>query len=126
YDDVLLDVYDFLAERIALAEAAGIPRARILVDPGIGFGKTVAHNLALIRGLSLLHGLGCVILLGVSRKRFIGTVGAAPDTDDRLPGTLAVTMAALAQGVQLHRVHDIAETRQAVRLWAAATGGDRQ
>ncbi|MDZ4136715.1 MAG: dihydropteroate synthase, partial [Paracoccaceae bacterium] len=68
YDDVLLDVYDFLAERVALAEAAGIARDQIMVDPGIGFGKTLTHNLALIRGLSLFHGLGCPILLGVSRK----------------------------------------------------------
>ena len=78
YDDVLLDVFDILEARVAAAEAAGIPRARILVDPGIGFGKTVAHNLALIRGLALLHGLGCAILFGASRKRFIGTIGGAP------------------------------------------------
>ncbi|MEZ5794545.1 dihydropteroate synthase [Albidovulum sp.] len=127
YDDVLLDVYDFLAERVARAEAAGIARARIVVDPGIGFGKTVAHNLALLRGLALFHGLGCVVLLGASRKRFIGTLGggaADADADRRLPGTIAVTLAAIAQGVQLHRVHDIVELAQAVRLWRATTLGD--
>ena len=75
YDDVLLDVFDFLEARVAAAEAAGIARTRILVDPGIGFGKTVAHNLALIRGLALFHGLGCGILFGASRKRFIGAIG---------------------------------------------------
>ncbi len=77
YDDVLLEVYDWLAARIAAAEAAGIARSRIMVDPGIGFGKTQAHNLALLRGLSLLHGLGCPVLLGASRKRFIGAIGGA-------------------------------------------------
>ncbi|MCO8146235.1 dihydropteroate synthase [Rhodovulum tesquicola] len=116
YDDVLLDVYDFLAARIAAAEEAGIPRARIVVDPGIGFGKTVAHNLALIRGLSLFHGLGCPILLGASRKRFIGALGGAERADRRGPGSLAVALAGIAQGVQILRVHDVAETRQAMRL----------
>lgn len=119
YDDVLLDVLDFLDARIAAAEAAGIPRTRLLVDPGIGFGKTVAHNLALIRGLSLLHDTGCAILFGASRKRFIGTLGEAPDPDDRLPGSLAVALEALRQGAQVLRVHDVKETRQAVALWSA-------
>jgi dihydropteroate synthase len=124
YADVLLDVYDFLSERIDTAEAMGIPRARIVVDPGIGFGKTTAHNLQLIRGLSLFHGLGCAILLGASRKRFIGTVGRAETADDRAPGTLAVTLAAVAQGVQLHRVHDTHHLKQGLRLWQAATIGE--
>ncbi|OYX45318.1 MAG: dihydropteroate synthase [Rhodobacterales bacterium 32-67-9] len=129
YDDVLLDVYDFLAARITAAEVAGISRDRIVVDPGIGFGKTVAHNLALIRGLSLFHGLGCAVLLGASRKRFIGTLGggtAAGQADRRGPGTIAVTLAGLAQGVQIHRVHDIVEARQALRLWQAATLGEEE
>ncbi|MGB3317202.1 MAG: dihydropteroate synthase [Albidovulum sp.] len=124
YDDVLLDVYDYLEGRIAVAEAAGIARERIIVDPGIGFGKTDGHNLALIRGLSLFHGLGCAILLGASRKRFIGTIGRADAADDRIPGTLAVTLAGIAQGVQLHRVHDMAEAKQALRLWQAVTLGE--
>ncbi|MGP9805793.1 dihydropteroate synthase [Paracoccus sp. NSM] len=119
YGDVLLDVYDTLAARIARAEAAGIPRARIVVDPGIGFGKTEAHNLAILRRISLYHGLGCPILLGVSRKRFIGRIGGAARAEDRGPGTLALTMMALEQGVQLHRVHDVADHVQALRLWAA-------
>ncbi|WP_372840083.1 dihydropteroate synthase [Phaeovulum sp.] len=119
YANVLLDVYDFLEARLAQAEAAGIARARVLVDPGIGFGKTEAHNLALLRGLALLHGLGCPILLGASRKRFIGRIGGAERADARGPGTLAVTLAAAAQGVQLHRVHDVAEVAQGLRLWRA-------
>lgn len=124
YDDVLLDVYDFLDERLREAEAIGIPRARLLLDPGIGFGKTLDHNLALLRGLSLFHGLGCGILLGVSRKRFIGTIGGAEAAADRGPGTIAVTLAAIAQGIQWHRVHDVAQTRQAMRLWMAVAGAE--
>lgn len=122
YDDVLLDVYDWLEERIAVAEGLGIPRARIIVDPGIGFGKTTEHCLTLLRGLSLFHGLGCAILLGASRKRFIGAVTGERRLGQRSPGTIAVTLAGLAQGVQIHRVHDTEETRQALRLWQAVRG----
>jgi dihydropteroate synthase len=124
YDDVLLDVYDFLKTRIAVAEAAGIPRARIMVDPGIGFGKTAAHNLTLIRGLSLFHDLGVPVLLGASRKRFIGTIGGEDQADRRMPGSVAVALAGVAQGAQMLRVHDVAETRQALRLWQAVNGVD--
>jgi dihydropteroate synthase len=122
YNDVILDVFDYLAGRIDIAIAAGIDRENIIVDPGIGFGKTSDHNLALLRSLSVFHGLGCPILLGASRKRFIGTIGNAQDPADRVAGSVAVTLAGLAQGVQIHRVHDVFENRQAVSLWAAATG----
>ncbi|MDO5529899.1 MAG: dihydropteroate synthase [Paracoccus sp. (in: a-proteobacteria)] len=121
YDDVLLDVYDALAGRIARAEAAGISRARIVIDPGIGFGKTEAHNLAIIRRLSLFHSLGCALLLGVSRKRFIGRIGGEADPLRRGAGTVAVTLAGAAQGAQIHRVHDAGEIVQALRLWRAVT-----
>ncbi|MBA4351540.1 MAG: dihydropteroate synthase [Rhodobacter sp.] len=124
YEDVLLDVFDFLNARIAMAEAAGIPRARIMVDPGIGFGKTAAHNLALIRGLSLFHDLGVPVLLGASRKRFIGTIGREDVAEARMPGSVAVALAGVAQGAQMLRVHDVAETRQALRLWQAVNGVD--
>ena len=124
YDDVLLDVYDFLDDHLAWAEARGIARTRVMVDPGIGFGKTLAHNLALIRGLSLFHSLGCPILLGVSRKKFIGTLAAEPDPARRAPGSVAVALAGVAQGAQVLRVHDVWETRQALTLWQAATLGD--
>lgn len=117
YGDVLLDVYDALATRLARAEALGIDRARIVLDPGIGFGKTLEHNLALLRGLSLFHGLGCALLLGTSRKRFIGTIGRAEAADARAPGSIVTALAGVAQGVQITRVHDVAETRQALRLW---------
>ena len=121
YGDVLLDVYDALAERIARAASAGIPAARIVIDPGIGFGKTEAHNLAILQRISLFHGLGCAVLLGVSRKRFIGSIGGAGAATDRFAGTLAVTLAGIAQGIQIHRVHDVAQTRQGIALWRAVT-----
>lgn len=123
YDDVLLDVYDTLAAHVATALAAGISRDKIVVDPGIGFGKTLAHNLTLLSGLSLFHGLGCAILLGASRKRFIGTLGGGEQARDRAPGSVGVALAAVAQGVQILRVHDMADTRQALTLWRAAVNG---
>lgn len=124
YDDVLLDVYDALAARVAEAEAAGIARANIAIDPGIGFGKTLTHNLALLRRLSLFHDLGLPVLLGASRKRFIGTIGAEAEAARRMPGSLAVALWGVAQGVQMIRVHDVAETRQALSLWQAAAKGE--
>ncbi len=123
YEDVLLDVFDWLAARIAAAEAAGIPRDRIVADPGIGFGKTVAHNLALVRGLALFHGLGVPVLLGASRKGFIGKLGGEPEAGRRAPGSIAVALAGAARGAQILRVHDVAETAQALRLWQAVHHG---
>lgn len=119
YDNVLLDVYDFLEAQIAHLEGLGLNRDLIVVDPGIGFGKSEAHNLTLLRNLSLFHGLGCPVLLGVSRKGFIGSIGQEPRKTARAPGSIAVAMAGLSQGVQVIRVHDVAETAQALRLWAA-------
>ncbi|MDH3665487.1 MAG: dihydropteroate synthase [Paracoccaceae bacterium] len=119
YGDVLLDVYDFLELRIAAAEAEGVAPGRIVIDPGIGFGKTLDHNLALIRRLSLFHGLGCPILLGVSRKRFIGTLSGADQARERVHGSIAAGLAGLDQGAQILRVHDVAETRQAIDVWRA-------
>ncbi|MGR3393857.1 MULTISPECIES: dihydropteroate synthase [Rhodobacterales] len=125
YDDVLLDVYDFLAAQIAMIEALGLSRDKIVVDPGIGFGKTQAHNLALLNGLALFHGLRCPILLGASRKGFIGRLGEAPDPKDRAPGSIAVALAGISQGAQIVRVHDVAATRQALALWQAVEQGGR-
>ncbi len=122
YDDVLLDVYDHLEERLAFAEAQGIPRARVLVDPGLGFGKTLQHNVTLLARLSLYHGLGCAILLGASRKGFVGTIGGAKEARARMPGSVAVALHAVRQGVQVLRVHDVDETRQALSLLLAVTG----
>ena len=126
YDNVTLDVFDWLAQRVAVAEAAGIARNRIIVDPGIGFGKTVEHNLQLLRDLAVFHMLGCQILLGASRKRFIGVIGGGEDPPDRVAGSIAVALWAVAQGVQILRVHDVAETRQALSLQAAITTGTGQ
>lgn len=123
YDDVLLEVYDYLQDRIEAAERAGIARDRIVADPGIGFGKTLDHNLALLAGLGIFHGLGVPILLGASRKRIIGSLIGKTDPAQRLPGSLAVALAGAAQGVQILRVHDVAETRQALDVWRAATLG---
>ena len=117
YDDVLADVFLWLEERIAAAEAAGISRERILVDPGIGFGKTVAHNLALLNGLALFHGLGCGVVVGSSRKRMIGALANEAPADKRLAGSIALALKAAEQGAQILRVHDVPETVQALKVW---------
>ena len=114
---VLFEVYDWLAARIEAAVAAGIDRTRIIVDPGIGFGKTVQHNLQLLNGLSLFHGLGCPIMLGASRKRMIGALSGEAPAEQRLAGSIALALKAADQGVQLLRVHDVPETVQALRVW---------
>ena len=117
YANVLLDIYDWLEARIEACVAGGIARDAIIIDPGIGFGKTLRHNLELLNGLSIFHGLGCPLLLGASRKRFIGALSREDPVEQRLPGSLAVAVVALSQGVQLLRVHDVVETVQAVRVW---------
>ena len=123
YENVLLDVYDTLEERIAACEKAGIGRERIIVDPGIGFGKTVDHNLTLLGGMGIFHGLGTAVALGASRKSFIGTLTGAVDPVERMPGSLAAAMVAVLNGVQILRVHDVAATRQALSLFEAAVTG---
>ena len=123
YDDVVLDVWDFLSDRIAACEAAGIARARIIVDPGIGFGKTLHHNLALMHALAILHSLGTPVLLGASRKSFLvklmKEVGAAAPVD-RVPGSVAAALLGASQGAQILRVHDVAATRQALAVQQTA------
>jgi dihydropteroate synthase len=123
YDDCLLDVCDWLASRIAACEAAGIARSRLVVDPGIGFGKNLTHNLELLAGLTLLHGLGMPLLLGASRKSFIGTLSGVKTARERVPGSIAAALQGAAQGVQILRVHDVAETRQALTVWEAMRRG---
>lgn len=123
YVDVVLDVFDHLERRIQACEAAGIPRARIVVDPGIGFGKRLRHNVAVMAGLSLYHGLGVPLLLGASRKKMIGELCDVPKPADRIPGSLATVLAGAAQGVQIVRVHDVAATRQALLVWLASVIG---
>ena len=117
YDDALIEIYDWLADRVAFAEAAGIARSRIIVDPGIGFGKTLRHNLQLLNGLALFHGLGCPILLGASRKRIIGALSNEAAVGERLGGSVALALHGAQMGVQLLRVHDVPDTLQAIRVW---------
>ncbi|WP_072387351.1 dihydropteroate synthase [Hyphomicrobium sp. CS1BSMeth3] len=124
YDDCLLDVCDWLEARLAACEAAGIPRDRLIIDPGIGFGKTLAHNLELLAGLTLLHGLGVPVLLGASRKSFIGMLTGEKDARHRVPGSIAAALAGASQGAQILRVHDVAETRQALTVWEAMRRGE--
>ena len=122
YDDVVLDVADYLRGRVAACDAAGIAPAQMAVDPDIGFGKTVEHNLALLAHLTLLHGLGLPLALGVSRKRFIGRLSRGEGAAGRLAGSLALGVEAWNQGTHILRVHDVAETAQARALWASLRG----
>lgn len=117
YGDVLVEVYEWLEERIAVCESAGVARARILIDPGFGFGKAVAHNLELMNGLALFHSLGCPIVVGASRKRTIGALSNEAPPGQRLGGSLAFALKAVEQGAQLLRVHDVFETVQALKVW---------
>lgn len=117
YRDVLTEVFDWLEARIAVAVAAGVDRSRIIVDPGIGFGKSLSENLALINGIAILHGLGCPIMLGASRKRMIGALDNEAPVAARLGGSLALALKGAEAGVQLLRVHDVAATVQALKVW---------
>ena len=117
YKDVVYDVFDWLEQRISTVEAGGISRDKILVDPGIGFGKSLAENLAIINNLTVYHGLGCAILFGASRKRLIGALSNEADAGSRLGGSIFVAMKAVEQGAHIVRVHDVAETVQAIKVW---------
>ena len=123
YADVALDVARFLRDRVETLERLGIPRGRIAVDPGIGFGKTVAHNLTLLERLPLLAGLGCRILVGASRKGFIGRLSGEATAGRRAAGSVAAALAATVRGASILRVHDVAETVQALKVWAACETG---
>jgi len=117
YDDVLVEVYLWIEERIGAAVEAGVRRQHILVDPGFGFGKNVGHNLELMNGLALFHSLGCPLVVGASRKRTIGALSNEARADKRLAGSIAFAMKAVEQGAQILRVHDVFETVQALRIW---------
>ena len=128
YHDVLFDVYDWLEERVATLIDAGIARDRLLIDPGIGFGKSLADNLTLVNNLSLFHGIGCPLLFGASRKRMIGALSNEAVADARLGGSIFLAMKAVEQGAHIVRVHDVPETVQAIHVWrglrdAALTAG---
>ncbi|HRD75639.1 MAG TPA: dihydropteroate synthase [Hyphomicrobiaceae bacterium] len=123
YADVVLDVFAALEERVEACVRAGIPRQKLIADPGIGFGKTLEHNLQLLASLTLFHALGTGLLVGASRKSFIGALTGAVDPDERLPGSLAAACMAAGAGAQIIRVHDVAATRQALTTWEAMSAG---
>jgi dihydropteroate synthase len=122
YDDVALEVTQELAARLAAAEAAGISRASIAVDPGVGFAKTADHNLALLPRLTVLLNLGCPVVVGVSRKGFIGRLSGERTPRRRGPGSIAAGLYAALHGAAVLRVHDVAETVQAARVWRGLIG----
>jgi dihydropteroate synthase len=123
YEDVVEDVYQFLLSRVAACEDAGIPRARLVLDPGFGFGKTLAHNLSLLRHLRRFEAAGLPLLVGVSRKSLIGAVLDRP-VDERLAGSLALACHAAAHGAHILRVHDVGPTRDALAMLAAVAAAD--
>ncbi len=122
YEDVVAEVCDFLSARVDAAMAAGIPRAHILVDPGIGFGKTLAHNLSLLSRMQDVVGLGQAVVVGVSRKGVIGLVTGRP-VEGRAAGSIGGALAAIAGGAHVVRVHDVQDTVDAVQVWNAISGG---
>jgi dihydropteroate synthase len=125
YEDAALEVRDYLSDRVRVCESAGILRDQIAVDPGIGFGKTVAHNLEILGRLDIYQDLPVPVVLGVSRKSFIGHVSQGEPPMDRVAGSLAAALAGVAQGVHIIRVHDVAETCQALAVHAAIANATR-
>lgn len=123
YDHPVLDVYDYLQDRLAACLEAGMPRERIALDVGIGFGKNDAHNTAILHRLDLYAGLGCPLCLGVSRKSMIGRLAKIAAPKDRLPGSLAAALYGVMRGARILRVHDVAATRQALAIWEAIENG---
>ena len=124
YENILIEVFDFLENQIGKLVEAGISRDQIIADVGIGFGKNIEHNLTLIKNISLFHGLGVPLLLGVSRKSIISNLSEVEKPSDRVHGSISLAISALGQGVQIFRVHDVAETRQAFDLWVAVNFGE--
>lgn len=122
YEDVLREVYAYLEDRVKTAAEAGIPPEQVIVDPGIGFGKRMEHNLALMGGLGTFHDIGCPILLGASRKRFIGTLTGEEVAAERVHGSVAAAQIGASLNVQILRVHDVKATVQALAVWAAVHG----
>ncbi|BCK87221.1 dihydropteroate synthase [Sideroxyarcus emersonii] len=124
YADVVAEVHAFLRERVALLQAAGVPSERIVVDPGFGFGKTLAHNLALLRGLSGFASLGVPLLAGLSRKSMLGAI-TGRDVNERLAASVAAALLAVQRGAAIVRVHDVRETVDALKIWHAVNEGER-
>jgi dihydropteroate synthase len=122
YDDVVSDVKAFLEERLAFATSEGVPEERVWLDPGIGFGKTVEHNLELLRRLDEIVAIGRPVVIGTSRKSFLGKLAGGRDEGRRLPGTIATNVVALERGATIFRVHDVAQNADALAVAAATFG----
>jgi len=117
YKNELLDIYDFFEEKIKFLRFKGIKHSNIIVDPGIGFGKNLKHNMNLIKYVSIFHTLGFPILLGISRKKFIKDLSGKNDSKERLGGTIASSLYAMMQGVQILRIHDVNELIQSIKIF---------
>ena len=117
YNNVLLDIYDFFEKKIKFLRKKGIKHNKIIIDPGIGFGKNLKHNLLLLKNISIFHSLGFPILVGVSRKRFIKDLSGVNDSKDRVGGTISSSIFAMMNGVQLIRVHDVNEVLQSLKVF---------
>lgn len=121
YNNVIEEVYEFLQSQLKICETSGIEKENVILDVGIGFGKTLEHNLLLLRNISKFHDLGCPLLLGTSRKSFIGMISKNDPADQRLGGSLSSALWGLSQGVKFFRVHDVKQTRQAFDVYKAIT-----
>ena len=119
YEDLVLEVYNYLDERIKISEKKGIKKSRIIVDPGIGFRKNYKQDVTLIKNLSIFHNLGCPILLGASRKSLIGHIAKEKNSLKRVSGSVSIALEAVKQGVEILRVHDLYETKQALMIYEA-------
>ena len=116
YKNVVLDIYDFFEKKIKYIRSKGIKHNNIILDPGIGFGKNLKHNITLLRNISIFHSLGFPIMLGTSRKRFIKSLSGVNDSKERLGGTISSSLLAIMQGVQILRVHDVNEINQSIKV----------
>ena len=117
YENVLLDIYDYFVERIKYVRFSGVKHNNIIIDPGIGFGKNLKHNITLISKISLFHSLGFPVLIGISRKRFIKDISRKNDSKERLGGTIGSSLFAIMQGVQILRVHNVNEVIQSIKIF---------
>ena len=117
YKNVLLDIYDFFESKIKKIRSHGIKHNNIILDPGIGFGKNLKHNMTLISSISIFHSLGFNIMLGISRKKFIKDISGNNDSKERLGGTISSSLYAMNQGIQILRVHDINEVNQGIKVF---------
>ena len=117
YNNILLDIYDFFENKIKYLRSKGIKHNNIILDPGIGFGKNLKHNITLLRNISIFHSLGFPVLLGTSRKRFIKSLSGVNDSKERLGGTISSCLLAIMEGVQILRVHDVNEINQSIKVF---------